>query len=167
MVRHLTRLTILVFCCLAIVGIILALILAPYLTSKELALEPKEIRIAPGTSTKSIAKQLADERIIRSSLLFEAVAYFDGASRYLQAGTYELSAAMGLREIIQKLKSGEVVHRQFVVPEGLTVAQIAQLLEDKGIGPAEMFSRAARDSQWRKRYGIQGNSLEGYLNPNT
>ena len=164
---HILRLTILVSCCLAIVGIILALILAPYLTSKELALEPKEIRITPGTSTKSIAKQLADESIIRSSLLFEVVAYLEDASRYLQAGTYELSAAMSLREIIHRLKTGEVVHRHFVVPEGLTVAKIAQLFEDEGFGSAESFSRAARDSTWRKRYGIEGNSLEGYLFPNT
>ena len=167
MIPHISRLTILVSCCLAIVGIILALILAPYLTSKELALEPKEIRIALGTSTKSIAKQLADERIIRSSLLFEVVAYFEGASRYLQAGTYELSAAMSPREIIHQLKAGKVVHRHFVVPEGLTVAQIAQLFEDEGFGTAESFNRAARDLQWQKRYGIEVNSLEGYLFPNT
>ena len=113
MIRHITRITILVFLCLAIVCVILALVIGSYLNSEELPLEPKEVRISPGTSTKSIAKQLAEERIIRSPLLFEAVAYFDGASRYLQAGTYELSAAMGLREIIQKLKSGDVVHRQF------------------------------------------------------
>ena len=83
---HISRLKILVACCLAIVGISLALILVSYLTSEELPLEPKEIRIAPGTSTKSIAKLLADERIIRSPLLFEVVAYFEGASRHLQAG---------------------------------------------------------------------------------
>ena len=167
MIPHISRLTILVSCCFAIVGIILALILAPYLTSKELALEPKEIRIALGTSTKSIAKQLADERIIRSSLLFEVVAYFEGASRYLQAGTYELSAAMSPREIIHQLKAGKVVHRHFVVPEGLTMAQIAQLFEDEGFGTAESFNRAARDLQWQKRYGIEVNSFEGYLFPNT
>ena len=164
---HISRLKIFVACCLAIVGISLALILVSYLTSEELPLEPKEIRIAPGTSTKSIAKLLADERIIRSPLLFEVVAYFEGASRHLQAGTYELSAAMSLREIIHQLEAGKIVHRHFVVPEGLTVAQIAQLFEDEGFGTSESFRRAARDSQWRKRYGIEGNSLEGYLFPNT
>lgn len=168
MIRHISRFTIIVFCCLAIAGTFLVLIFfGTHVTSEELPIEPKEIRISPGTSTKSIAKQLAEERIIRSPLLFEAVAYFDGASRYLQAGTYELSAAMGLREIIHKLRAGEVVHRHFVVPEGLTVAQIAQLFEDEGFGSAESFSRAARDSRWRKRYRIEGSSLEGYLFPNT
>ena len=167
MILHISRLTIIVACCLAIAGIVLALFLFPHLAAEELALEPKEIRIAPGTSATSIAKQLSDERIIRSPLLFEVVAYLDGASRNLQAGTYELSGAMSLREIIHQLKVGEVVHRDFVVPEGLTVAQIAQLFEDEGFGTAESFSRSARDSQWRKRYGIEGNRLEGYLFPNT
>ena len=74
---------------------------------------------------------------------------------------------MSLREIIHQLEAGKIVHRHFVVPEGLTVAQIAQLFEDEGFGTSESFSRAARDSQWRKRYGIEGNSLEGYLFPNT
>ena len=167
MIPHISRFTILVSCCLAIAAIVLVLIFTPYLTSEELASELKEIRIAPGTSAKSIAKQLADERIIRSPLLFEVVAYFEGASRYLQAGTYELSGTMSLREIIHLLEAGKVVHRHFMVPEGLTVAQTAQLFEDQGFGTQESFSRAARDSQWRKRYGIDGNTLEGYLFPNT
>ena len=167
MIPHISRLTILVSCCLAIAAIVLVLSFIPYLTSEELALEPKEIRIALGTSAKSIAKQLADERIIRSPLLFDVVAYFEGANRYLQAGTYELSGTMSLREIIHLLEAGKVVHRHFVVPEGLTVAQIAQLFEDQGFGTKESFSRAARDSQWRKRHGIDGNTLEGYLFPNT
>ena len=74
---------------------------------------------------------------------------------------------MSPREIIHQLKAGKVVHRHFVVPEGLTVAQIAQLFEDEGFGTAESFNRAARDLQWQKRYGIEENSLEGYLFPNT
>ena len=167
MTRHNLRLTIFLCCLVAIVGIILALILYPILISNELASEPKEIRIAPGTSLKSIAKLLANEGIIRSPLQFKVVTYLEGASRDLQAGTYELSAAMGLREIVHRLEAGQVVHRRFVVPEGLTVARVAQLFEEKGFGMAESFSRAARDSQWRTRYGIKGDTLEGYLFPNT
>ena len=167
MIPRISRLKIVVIFLLAIVGILLVLVLAPYLTGKELALEPKEIRISPGASVKSIARLLADEGIIRSPLHFEAVTYFEGAGRYLQAGTYELSAAMSLREIVHRLEAGKVVHRRFVVPEGLTVAQIAQRFEDRGFGTAESFDRAASDSQWRKRYGINSDTLEGYLFPNT
>ena len=118
-------------------------------------------------SSKAIAKQLARQNLIRSPLVFQLMSQFSGASRSLKAGTYQLSGSMSLLEIIDQLKAGNVVARRFVVPEGLTAAQIGQLWESEGFGTAEAFYRAASHHRWRLPYGIEGETSEGYLFPNT
>lgn len=129
--------------------------------------KPRISAISIGMSSKAIAKQLASENLIRSSMMFQVMSRLSGASRELKAGTYELSGSMTLMDIIEQLKSGRVETRRFVVPEGLTVAQIGKLWESEGFGTAEAFARAASSPQWRARYKIEGESLEGYLFPNT
>ena len=166
MIRHIWHLTFLAFFGLTIICVVAAILL-PHLTAVDSAAEPKQITIAPGASAESIARQLAREHIIRSPLLFQLTAYGYGACRYLQAGTYELSGEMSLREIIHQLQSGKVVLRNLVVPEGLTVAQIGRLFEDEELGTAESFNGAARDPRWQELYSVDENTLEGYLFPNT
>ena len=129
--------------------------------------KPRISSISIGMSSKAIAKQLASENLIRSSMMFQLMSRFSGASRDLKAGTYQLSGSMTLMKIIEQLKTGRVETRRFVVPEGLTVAQIGKLWESKGFGTAEAFARAASSPQWRAKYNIEGETLEGYLFPNT
>ena len=129
--------------------------------------KPRISAISIGMSSKAIAKQLASENLIRSSMMFQLMSRISGASRDLKAGTYQLSGSMTLMNIIEQLKMGRVETRRFVVPEGLTVAQIGKLWESEGFGTAEAFTRAASSPQWRDKYKIEGQTLEGYLFPNT
>ena len=129
--------------------------------------KPRISAISIGMSSKAIAKQLASENLIRSSIMFQLMSRLSGASRDLKAGTYQLSGSMTLMNIIEQLKTGRVETRRFVVPEGLTVAQIGKLWESEGFGTAEAFTRAASSPQWRDKYKIEGQTLEGYLFPNT
>lgn len=129
--------------------------------------KPKVSAISIGMSSKAIAHQLASENLIRSSMMFQLVSRFSGASRDLKAGTYQLSGSMTLMHIINQLKTGRVETRRFVVPEGLTLAQIGRLWESEGFGTAEAFARAASSPRWRAKYNVEGETLEGYLFPNT
>ena len=129
--------------------------------------KPRISAISIGMSSKAIAKQLASENLIRSSMMFQLMSRLSGASRDLKAGTYQLSGSMTLMNIIEQLKTGRVETRRFVVPEGLTVTQIGKLWESEGFGTAEAFAHAASSPQWRDKYKIEGQTLEGYLFPNT
>jgi UPF0755 protein len=74
---------------------------------------------------------------------------------------------MPLIEIIDHLKTGRFAMNRFVIPEGLTLAQIEGLWEREGYGTAEEFHRVASGLQWCQEYDIKGDTVEGYLFPNT
>ena len=138
-----------------------------YLSPVDANAKPVELKIVRGMSSQAIADQLAHNKLIHNPWVFLFVTQLNGASHRLQVGTYRLSGAMSIPQIIDHLKTGKVVTRQFVVPEGLTVVQIGKLWEKAGFGTAAAFNQAANDPKWLHRYGIEGKTLEGYLFPNT
>ena len=129
--------------------------------------KPTDLKIALGMSSMAIANQLADRNLIRSPWAFLFATHLTGANHSLQVGSYRLSGAMSVRQIVDHIKTGKVITHQLVVPEGLTVAQIGKLWEQGSWGTAAAFNEAANDSQWQLNYKIQGKTLEGYLFPNT
>ncbi len=151
----------------SLLGTIVTLIMLLYLYPVDADAEPIQLQIARGMSSQTIANQLACRNLIRSPLVFQLATHLSGASRSLKAGNYRLSGGLSLPQIINHLQAGKVVTRRFVVPEGLTVAQIGELWERNSFGAAAAFNRAASDPKWRVNYGIGGETLEGYLFPNT
>ena len=140
---------------------------ARYLSPVDENAKLMELKIVRGMSSQAIADQLAHNNLIHNPWVFLFVTHLSGASHRLQVGTYRLSGAMSIPQIIDHLKTGKVVTRQFVVPEGLTVDQIAKLWEKSRFGTAAAFNQAAQDPRWRLNYKIEGDTLEGYLFPNT
>ena len=138
-----------------------------YLSPVEANARPVELKIVHGMSSQAIADQLAHNNLIHNPWVFLFGTHLNGATHRLQVGTYCLSGAMNLPQIIDHLKTGKVVTRQFVVPEGLTIVQIGKLWEKAGFGTAAAFSQAANDPKWLHKYRIEGKTLEGYLFPNT
>ena len=128
---------------------------------------PIQLKIVRGMSSQAIAEQLAHNNLIHNPWTFLFVTHLSGVNHRLQVGTYRLSGAMSIPQIIDHLKTGKVVTQQFVVPEGLTVVQTGKLWETAGFGTAAAFQQAAIDSKWRLNYKIEGKTLEGYLFPNT
>jgi UPF0755 protein len=99
--------------------------------------------IPPGMTTQAIGELLYGKGLLRSVALFRAVVSLEGAGGKLQAGEYVFSKAMTAREIIGKLVRGETGYRQFTIPEGFTIDQIAALLESQNIVPAARFKAYA------------------------
>jgi len=127
----------------------------------------KIIDIIEGMDSYKIAKLLAEEKLIRSQSTFLILVRLNGASKQLKAGRYKLNAQLSTTQIIRKLVSGEVIKQRLVIPEGFTIAQIAQLWEAKGLGKASCFEQATRNQNLLQKYHIKALSLEGYLFPNT
>ena len=146
---------------------IMVLYMIRYLSPVDANAKPMQLKIAPGMSSMAIANQLVDNNLIHNPWAFLFVTHLSDVSHRLQVGTYRLSGAMSIPEIIDQLNNGKVVTQQFVVPEGLTVAQIGKLWERAGFGTAAAFNQAASDPKWRLNYKIEGKTLEGYLFPNT
>jgi len=125
------------------------------------------VQINPGMSAAEIGSLLAKRGFIRSALLFRLTSILNGTSRSLKAGEYVLSMGMSMFQILRKIAAGEVVLYRFTIPEGFTVSQMANLWEEKGFGTAADFVEASRDPAMRVKYGVDSDSLEGYLFPDT
>lgn len=138
-----------------------------YLSPVDANAKPVQLKVVRGMSSQAIADQLAENNLIHDRWTFVFVTHLSGTSHRLQVGTYRLSGAMSIPQIIDHLKTGKVVTQQFVVPEGLTVAQIAKLWEKAGFGTEAAFKQAVCDPEWLQKYKIGGETLEGYLFPNT
>ena len=138
-----------------------------YLSPVDANAKPIQLKIVRGMSAQAVADQLVHNKLIHNPWAFLFVSHLSDTSHRLQVGTYRLSGAMSIPQIIDHLKTGKVVTQQFVVPEGLTVVQIGKLWEKAEFGTAALFNQAAIDPKWLRKYRIEGKTLEGYLFPNT
>ena len=89
----------------------------------------------------SIAAKLEEKGIIKDARLFKYYAKFNNESQF-QAGTYDLTKAMTPDELIQSLKTGKIYREPvftMTVPEGLTLEEIANVVEKRTGITAEEF----------------------------
>lgn len=135
------------------------------------ATEPVLVEIPAGASTREVADLLFAGGVIKDPTFFRYYARYKKVDAQLQGGEYELSRAMTPDQILAKLSRGEVLVRRFTVPEGLTIAELADLLAGKKLVAREAFLAAAAASKLNAAYLPQGAALdqplEGYLFPST
>lgn len=134
--------------------------------------QPVSFSVESGTSTKRVASNLEEQKLISSSNVFLAYAYFHDASGKIQAGEYELSASMSIAEITDVLTRGKVIpsDRSITVLEGWTNAQIANDLEERGlIESADDFESVVMDGEFNFRFKEVAEKFkyEGFLYPDT
>lgn len=132
---------------------------------------PSEVTIPPGSTARDIAGILYRDRFIKHPLLFEMWVRYKGVENQLVAGDYEIDRTLSISQIIQLMVEGRICTISFTVPEGLTVVQAAQAIEEQGICASADFLGAARDSPFNRMFlpsGIQlDEPMEGYLFPET
>jgi UPF0755 protein len=123
--------------------------------------------LRPGWSTRHIARDLQKQGIIRSSVAFLMVDYAKGL-RTLKAGEYKFDQPASAFEVWRRLTVGDVYARTVVVPEGYNMFDIANAVQQAGLGSASDFLIAARSDLFLiKDIDPDARSLEGYLFPDT
>lgn len=125
------------------------------------------LTIRPGESFRSIARNLFQKGLIRSPARFRLYARFSGHHRALKAGEYSFRGENSPRQILDRLVEGRVKLYRITIPEGYTVQQIAGLVAAAGLSEKETFAAAANDPERARQKGIEAESLEGYLFPDT
>lgn len=158
---------IIVFCC-AVAFFVAGLVLA---FSRGNDAKTYVFQVKPGMSSSEIAMQLKKQELISSEFVFRLLAKLELKADSLKAGDYELSTNMTTSEIIAKLSSGQTVSRRLTIPEGYTVDQIAQLLEEQQLGSAAVFKQLAKTyAPYEYMTSAKQNrnyAAEGFLFPDT
>jgi UPF0755 protein len=141
------------------------LVKTPFGPSTETFLE-----IAPHTSTRSLATQLEQRGLIRDRRAFEALKLTRGGT--LKAGEYRFDHPVPMIEVYDRIVRGDIYTRALTIPEGYNIYDIAQAVQDAGLGERNAFLAAERQhteliSEWTSGAATPPASLEGYLFPDT
>ncbi len=125
------------------------------------------VEVPAGSGSRAIGDRLIQAGIVRDMTTFRAALFLSGKARNLQAGEYRFDRPMTALEVVDKLGRGDVYVLGITFPEGLTIAEMAKIFEDHGLGKASAFVAAARDATAIKPLDPDARDLEGYLFPET
>ena len=129
------------------------------------------IEVAEGDSFYGVLNKLSEEDKIKNEFLVKLYLKIRGIKPEVLAGTYKLDKSMTLDEIITLLSSDSTVGKIYItIPEGYTIDDIAEELEENNICSSEDFISSVKNydlpayvsNNPSKRY-----NLEGFLFPDT
>lgn len=125
------------------------------------------LTIPPGAGGADIRQRLLDAGLVRDSLTLRAALRWTGQSRALKAGEYRFDREMSAVEVVDKIARGDIYTRRITFPEGLTIADMARLFEQREFGSAADFVAAAENAALIRDIDPDATDLEGYLFPET
>ena len=129
------------------------------------------VTIPDGSGASQVAQILYENGVIADQNEFLGQARRTEAESSLKSGTYIFTAGADLNSVIELLVSGPNGGTTLTIPEGYTVAQIAQAVEQAYGIPAADFIAQAKASNYVADYpflaDVANDSLEGYLFPKT
>jgi UPF0755 protein len=125
------------------------------------------VLLHPVYGTRRIARELKNAGVIRSADAFLLWHYFH-RQRSLKAGEYLFDKTADARTIHDRLVRGDIYVHTVVIPEGFNMFDIAQAIEDAGLGKAQDFLLVAKsDTSLISDLAPEAKTLEGFLFPNT
>jgi len=123
--------------------------------------------LRPGYSTRRIAAELKHAGVIRSRPAFLVWHYFH-SGRSLKAGEYLFEKSADIRAVHARLAAGDIYVHTVVIPEGFTMFDIANTIQEAGLGTRNQFlSLAKSNTALIRDIDPEATSLEGYLFPDT
>ncbi len=128
---------------------------------------PVIINVRPGQSLTKTAAILAGEKLIKNAMKFVLVARIKGYDKRLKAGEYLLSASMTPLQLLEIMVKGAVKLYKLTIPEGYNLNQIAESVDTAKFGTKMDFIQAATDTTLVRQIGLEGETFEGYLFPDT
>jgi peptidoglycan lytic transglycosylase G len=129
---------------------------------------PVEVEVQKGWGVSRIADELAQRKVIGSSLAFQLYARFSGAGPF-QAGTYRMREHMGASPAAAVLERPPALqYRKLALIPGLTLDMIADRVGQIPGLDRDRFLEVARSNTVRSKYEPDGvTSLEGLTWPDT
>lgn len=125
--RTLKRLIFLALGCISLFGGWLAYhVNAPV----QLPAVPYEFSITPGSSLKSIARQLSDAGILDDTWSFVLLSRLMGVASSVKAGDYEIAENISQLELLERITRGDINQSEIRFIEGWTFSQLRQTLDE-------------------------------------
>ena len=131
---------------------------------------PVYFTVRPGMSVSEIGKELYERGIIDSEMKFWWTAKLNGFENKVKSGTFAMQIGMTPRDALEILVYGNTVTIRFTIPEGFSVRDIAQRLDDEGLVKADAFislAKTYRPYPYVEEHENVRYAAEGFLFPDT
>jgi UPF0755 protein len=126
------------------------------------------IEITKGSGLSGISQKLMESGVIANDTLFILYVMKEGWQDKLKAGEYKFEKGSTMAGVVRKIVNGDVELHKVAIPEGLSVREIARLLDEKGVvNESEFMEQTRNEKLVKKLLGPDATSLEGYLFPET
>ena len=142
------------------------LYLALYMPYQGFSTEGVYVDIPHGASQRTISRLLAEDGVVRSRYAFEFLARLRNR-RTMEAGEYFFNQPVTALQVYDAIVNGRVFVKEFVIPEGFTMFDIADLAAQEGFLTRDEFLAASRDASSIHDLAPDAPSLEGFLFPAT
>lgn len=143
------------------------LFLAPEMESREVV-----VSIPEGAGPARIGQVLEEAGVVKSADAFVWALKIKNKIKRdkpvtLKAGEMALDPSLPVWKTIDLIAKGNYKLYPFTVPEGRNMYEIAQMIEEAGLGSKDDFLALCRDKTFIGALGINADTLEGYLFPET
>lgn len=124
-----------------------------------------------GSTGHDMGRVLAKHGLIEHELLFRLALRLHDGNEPIRHGYYRIPEGLSPMELVERVYEGPEAARapselppelRVTIPEGLSLEQMAKRFDDP-----EAFKEAASDPELIARLGIEADTLEGFLMPNT
>ena len=102
---------------------------------------------------------------ISKNIIFKVYLKYRNEGKGIKAGYYELKGNLNMKELIDVLEEGKDKVFRLTIPEGYSVAEIAELLEKMGKINKDKFYKTFNEIEFP--YPTPNGNFEGYLYPET
>ncbi len=126
---------------------------------------PRSFVVAPGSSLKTVAAELARAGLIEHPAGFTRYARRMGVATRLQAGEYLVEPGTTPRDLLERMVVGAVVLHSLTIPEGWTLRQAVAAIQSHEAVDVRLADASA--ATIAAAIGLEGQSPEGRIFPDT
>ena len=131
----------------------------------QIPITPYELSIKPGSSLRTVAKQLAGAGALHDTWSFILLSRLMGYSSLLKAGDYEITESISPWQLLKRVTNGDVNQSEVRFIEGWTFSQLRKTLNEH---PALRHDTAGlTDSEVMQLIGASETMAEGLFSPDT
>jgi UPF0755 protein len=127
-----------------------------------------EVEIKTGMSFPQVATLLADKGVITRPTWFRLFAMWEGETTNVKTGKYMIKDNLTPKQVLKVIVTGvKEVTTKVTLPEGKNMLEFFAILEGARVASAKELEALARDKDFLAQHAITGESVDGYLFPDT
>ena len=126
-----------------------------------------ELKVDHGESFYSVVNRLKKRGVISHERIFTLWARLWSLDKKIHWGLYRFKLPMAPRKVLNQMVLGKGHFHRITVAEGLSLEDIASLMEQEGLLNRERFLKEAGDPELLSLFGLEEVGVEGYLFPDT